>query len=161
MLRILAAALALSLAVAAPALADQGKGKGKGGNPNDGTTTEDIVQGVTAGVLGAVLRDDERAIIHRYFGQHPDSLGKVKELPPGIRKKLARGGAMPPGIAKQVLPDGLPRQLPPRHRSEERRVGTECVSPCRSRWSPYHSKQKNQRHRNSTLFELYHQKQRH
>src|SRR3546814_18868349 len=24
------------------------------------------------------------------------------------------------------------------HRSEERRVGTECVSPCRSRWSPYH-----------------------
>src|SRR3546814_11871964 len=25
-------------------------------------------------------------------------------------------------------------------RSEERRVGEECVSPCRSRWSPYHSK---------------------
>src|SRR3546814_19587632 len=23
-------------------------------------------------------------------------------------------------------------------RSEERRVGQECVSPCRSRWSPYH-----------------------
>src|SRR3546814_16655147 len=25
-------------------------------------------------------------------------------------------------------------------RSEERRVGKECVSKCRSRWSPYHSK---------------------
>src|SRR3546814_21049674 len=25
-------------------------------------------------------------------------------------------------------------------RSEERRVGKECVSPCRSRWSPYHYK---------------------
>src|SRR3546814_18887021 len=25
-----------------------------------------------------------------------------------------------------------------RDRSEERRVGTECVSTCRSRWSPYH-----------------------
>src|SRR3546814_1854713 len=25
-----------------------------------------------------------------------------------------------------------------RGRSEERRVGTECVSTCRSRWSPYH-----------------------
>src|SRR3546814_4174520 len=25
-----------------------------------------------------------------------------------------------------------------RARSEERRVGKECVSPCRSRWSPYH-----------------------
>src|SRR3546814_2068619 len=32
--------------------------------------------------------------------------------------------------------------LPPlrasRFRSEERRVGKECVSTCRSRWSPYH-----------------------
>src|SRR3546814_19701104 len=31
------------------------------------------------------------------------------------------------------------RIFPPGHtRSEERRVGKECVSPCRSRWSPYH-----------------------
>src|SRR3546814_15812605 len=27
-----------------------------------------------------------------------------------------------------------------RHTSEERRVGKECVSTCRSRWSPYHYK---------------------
>src|SRR3546814_20080086 len=27
-------------------------------------------------------------------------------------------------------------------RSEERRVGTECVSTCRSRWGPYHYKKK-------------------
>src|SRR3546814_13741229 len=27
---------------------------------------------------------------------------------------------------------------PYRSRSEKRRVGTECVSTCRSRWSPYH-----------------------
>src|SRR3546814_12194279 len=27
-------------------------------------------------------------------------------------------------------------------RSEERRVGNECVSTCRSRWSPYHLKKK-------------------
>src|SRR3546814_18603162 len=26
------------------------------------------------------------------------------------------------------------------NRSEERRVGKECVSKCRSRWSPYHKK---------------------
>src|SRR3546814_15271896 len=35
-------------------------------------------------------------------------------------------------------------------RSEERRVGKECVSTCRSRWSPYHEKknkkQKSYRH---------------
>src|SRR3546814_21028854 len=29
-----------------------------------------------------------------------------------------------------------------RERSEERRVGKECVSTCRSRWSPYHYKKK-------------------
>src|SRR3546814_14346401 len=28
----------------------------------------------------------------------------------------------------------------PLRRSEERRVGNECVSTCRSRWSPYHYK---------------------
>src|SRR3546814_15253768 len=32
-------------------------------------------------------------------------------------------------------------------RSEERRVGKECVSQCRSRWSPYHEKTK---HKNNT-----------
>src|SRR3546814_20242596 len=32
-------------------------------------------------------------------------------------------------------------------RSEERRVGKECVSTCRSRWSPYHyKKNKHQEH---------------
>src|SRR3546814_20964342 len=29
-----------------------------------------------------------------------------------------------------------------RERSEERRVGKECVSTCRSRWSPFHYKKK-------------------
>src|SRR3546814_15852874 len=29
------------------------------------------------------------------------------------------------------------------HRSEERRVGKECVSTCRSRWAPYHKKKTN------------------
>src|SRR3546814_2203853 len=31
-----------------------------------------------------------------------------------------------------------PTQRGARTRSEERRVGKECVSTCRSRWSPYH-----------------------
>src|SRR3546814_15768084 len=37
-----------------------------------------------------------------------------------------------------------------RHRSEERRVGKECVSTCRSRWSPYHEKQNNHSSRSKT-----------
>src|SRR3546814_14190289 len=35
-----------------------------------------------------------------------------------------------------------------RDRSDERRVGNECVSTCRSRWSPYHEK-KNKRIKDS------------
>src|SRR3546814_12344230 len=34
------------------------------------------------------------------------------------------------------------RPPPPYERSEERRVGNECVSTCRSRWSPDHYKKK-------------------
>src|SRR3546814_12648347 len=36
-------------------------------------------------------------------------------------------------------------------RSEERRVGTECVRTCRSRWSPYHYKKKNITHHSNNL----------
>src|SRR3546814_14293847 len=37
------------------------------------------------------------------------------------------------------LPAGIwPSLLGTLQRSEERRVGTECVSTCSSRWSPYH-----------------------
>src|SRR3546814_18460510 len=33
-------------------------------------------------------------------------------------------------------------EVPVNSRSEERRVGKECVSTCRYRWSPYHKKKK-------------------
>src|SRR3546814_996816 len=37
----------------------------------------------------------------------------------------------------QILPDKLSGLRALLSRSEERRVGKECVSTCRSRWSPY------------------------
>ena len=45
--------------------------------------------------------------------------------------------------AREAYEMGLVSRLVPRadlspERSEERRVGKECVQPCRSRWSPYH-----------------------
>src|SRR3546814_20247956 len=43
---------------------------------------------------------------------------------------LSVGGGHGSPSADQRVGDGP--------RSEERRVGKECVSPCRSRWSPYH-----------------------
>src|SRR3546814_18389124 len=44
-------------------------------------------------------------------------------------------------------------------RSEERRVGNECVSTCRSRWSPYHSKKNKSNIRNYTRLSLDHRRQ--
>src|SRR3546814_11553911 len=42
-------------------------------------------------------------------------------------------------LGERVLPLlGFPVTLFGSARSEERRVGKECVSTCRSRWSPYH-----------------------
>src|SRR3546814_20219284 len=43
----------------------------------------------------------------------------------------------PPRAACELLTLMRIRPAPPR-RSEERRVGKECVSTCRSRWWPYH-----------------------
>src|SRR3546814_13105094 len=41
------------------------------------------------------------------------------------------GGAVDEAIARQAMLETIGR-------SEERRVGKECVSTCKSRWSPYH-----------------------
>src|SRR3546814_16603276 len=48
------------------------------------------------------------------------------------------------GAAREDRPDVVfaAETLGCRPRSEERRVGKECVSTCSSRWSPYHSKKK-------------------
>src|SRR3546814_13703640 len=42
----------------------------------------------------------------------------------------------------EMLVQPSPEQVEAKVRSEERRVGKECVSTCRSRWSPYHKKKK-------------------
>src|SRR3546814_20008795 len=47
-----------------------------------------------------------------------------------------------PGEAKAVIDEGIAKKMLNPGRSEERRVGKECVSTCRSRWSPYPSKKK-------------------
>src|SRR3546814_19758662 len=58
-----------------------------------------------------------------------DAEAVLKALPdPGIGTTLRLAGLYGPDRMRLI--DGL--------RSEERRVGKECVSTCRSRWSPYH-----------------------
>src|SRR3546814_2256961 len=67
-------------------------------------------------------------------------LGAVEDQPHQLRPGLARLGALADlGIGFSKL-GRLADQLGVKvyGRSEERRVGKECVSTCRSRWSPYH-----------------------
>src|SRR3546814_11469886 len=52
------------------------------------------------------------------------------------------GQAIPPFWLGLLLIMVLSVTFPLLPRSEERRVGKECVSTCRSRWSPFHYKQK-------------------
>ena len=50
----------------------------------------------------------------------------------------ASGGIRTLADARALLTAGADRVVVGTDRSEERRVGKECSSPCRSRWSPYH-----------------------
>src|SRR3546814_21000392 len=59
--------------------------------------------------------------------------------------RAATGYALYRGYAQETGPPLSQKAVHLDHgrgRSEERRVGKECVSTCRSRWSPYHSTKK-------------------
>src|SRR3546814_20791709 len=61
----------------------------------------------------------------------------------GTRGMLVAGRATQPADTDAIA------AAPPRTKPEERRGGTECVSTCRARWSPYHKK-KQHRHLTGT-----------
>src|SRR3546814_12395738 len=56
----------------------------------------------------------------------------------GITFTADGGGAETAGRSRALAPKGHRNLATGSRRSEERRVGKECVSTCRSRWSPYH-----------------------
>src|SRR3546814_16619153 len=63
------------------------------------------------------------------------------------------GGTLAPGsngVGTLTIAGGLSLDAASTLRSEERRVGKECVSTCRSRWSPYHSKKKEVKRKDNT-----------
>lgn len=94
MFRIAAASLALAL-MAAPALADPGGSRAvEAASPARGT-----------GAM--VISPPERELIQTYFNAYPAG----PHLPPGIRKNLARGKPLPPGISRK-LPEPLAARLP-------------------------------------------------
>lgn len=60
------------------------------------------------------------------LGDNRDLIGPAQSLPPGIRKNLARGKPLPPGIAKR-FDNRLLGELPHYNGYEWRQVGTDVV----------------------------------
>lgn len=107
----------LVVAVSAPAAADPG---GKHGGGREQRMESRDVGDVMADVL---ITAAERALIGDYYRTHAVP---ADSLPPGIRKKVARGKSLPPGIAKR-FPDALAGQLRARPGYEFRTVGADVV----------------------------------
>src|SRR3546814_19464881 len=81
----------------------------------------------------------------RRLGRHVDL-----NLERKVRDLSGRGGSSEPEVGLAVART-ITTSL---RRSEERRVGKECVSTCRSRWSPYHSKKTNKRNKIATVVNI-------
>jgi hypothetical protein len=121
-------AFAISLALAGPALS-QGNGNGNGNGHKSQNQTGGQSSGVTLTV--SLITAFERSTILGYIQNHqanpPSEFAGMKPLPPGIAKKLARGGSLPPGIAKRYFPSDLMGQLPPRLDQQWLVMGTDIL----------------------------------
>src|SRR3546814_12119756 len=74
--------------------------------------------------------------IHQLPIRLGDVSGTLRRHAPAKARPAAETSTTPPPSDRLLAAIArLPLQRP---RSEERRVGKECVSTCRSRWSPYH-----------------------
>src|SRR3546814_11319995 len=74
-----------------------------------------------AGIAGVPLRSAYSAAKHGIIGYHDAVRAENEHL--GLKVLVVAPGSVRTNVSR---------------RSEERRVGKECVSTCRSRWSPYH-----------------------
>src|SRR3546814_17037969 len=69
-------------------------------------------------------------------------IARDAKVPAEIYHLKAMGQHLMPQLEQVIALIEQARSEGVRIRSEERRVGKECVSTCRSRWSPYHYKKK-------------------
>src|SRR3546814_19971165 len=72
-------------------------------------------------------------------------------LVPDIRYDRVNGLELSLPYYLQIAPNRHLTVTPHLYRSEERRVGKECVSTCRSRWSPDHKKKTNKKIDNEVI----------
>src|SRR3546814_17193663 len=115
---------------------------------NAGTYLRDEAD--VAAYLEAVLEDGDARVVPVALRTVTEAMGGMSAL--AVRTGLSRetlyrtlsekGNPRLDTLAAILAAFGLRMAVAPtashRHRSEERRVGKECVSTCRSRWSPYH-----------------------
>src|SRR3546814_16979261 len=95
--------------------------------------SSDVCSSDLVGGAGGAVPDDDGVGAHRLQGQR------------GVLERLALGdGGALGGEVDDVGGQPLGGRLERYARSEERRVGKECVSTCRSRWSPDLYKKKKQ-----------------
>src|SRR3546814_19641272 len=111
----------------------------------DGGATGDELAALDRALAAAEIADEAARLAHQ---QHAG--GNVPDVEVGLPETVKSARCHPSEVqargaetadAGDFRPDGGEDTAPLRHvalaRSEERRGGTECVSTCRSRWSPY------------------------
>src|SRR3546814_15173524 len=91
---------------------------------------------VTVHIEQFALKEGERSVTATVSGTK-HSLAHAASVPGGLLNNPVRISDREWRRGRDSNPPG---GFPPR--SEERRVGTECASTCRSRWSPYYEKKK-------------------
>src|SRR3546814_17134195 len=101
----------------------------------DGTISGLVDHLVGTGTALGVLPLGTANSFARTLGIPLDIAGAVEVLRTGTRKRIDLG-MIDKDYFANCAAIGISPQIA--ERSEERRVGKECVSPCRSRWSPYH-----------------------
>src|SRR3546814_4201605 len=72
-----------------------------------------------------------------FVAHHGQSIGIIGHNGSGKSTLLRAIAGVMPTSGGRIWADGTASLLGVNARSEERRVGKECVSTCRSRWSPY------------------------
>jgi hypothetical protein len=91
-MKLMTAVLAMTMAVGAVVSAGQGRGNAKKG---DAPVVRDARPGTQ---ISVVFSDHDIRIIRTHYQS------QYRSLPPGLQKKLARGGTLPPGWQKKMQP---------------------------------------------------------
>src|SRR3546814_17442093 len=91
--------------------------------------SSDVCSSDLGGCDGGEQRARQHIEIERVGPGGGDEFAELLDL-----ARLERLGLVVQGFQFRVIVPNLTHRL----RSEERRVGKECVSTCRSRWWPYH-----------------------